>query len=103
MYWIDGTPIYRKIITYNGSLKDNSYDMIGFINNVSIPIRAYGFSEYITDNSIRAIPHICPNEPEVNVGISFSNSGNIVSSSGKYGSRFRNLTIIAEYTKVSNN
>lgn len=92
--WIDGKPIYRKVITFTNT--STNWEVIGTINNMNLMIGIRG-TVYDGGNNITAIPSFGTE----NVQIYVTSSGTINKKSTSY---YQNRTgiLILEYTKTIN-
>ena len=99
MKWIDGKPIYRKVIS-TGNISESStvYFDTSILNlNQVIDIKAIG-----TDGGTsRPIPNTTPNNTDFNVSIFYHHSQNRVYIQTPSSVSFTNVDITLEYTKTT--
>lgn len=95
--WIDGKPIYRKVISnITTPSTTNSWVSIGSVSNVSALINMYGF---VTASDGRKMP-INFSEPSAEIATSFLN-GNIEMKITIDSWKSKPCYVILEYTKSS--
>jgi hypothetical protein len=98
--WINGKPIYRKVIDL-GALPNATTKTVNHgISNLDVIINWYGYAERPSDNGHFPLPYVFGGLPENNIGIFVSQSAIIITTgmdrSMMYG------FIVLEYTKTTN-
>ena len=97
--WIDGKPIYRKVINF-GALPNNTSKSVNHnIQNIKRIINMYGYSmRPDTSNTF-----ICPNNPTYNSLTSgmYANETAVTVNTYSDRSSFSETYIILEYTKTT--
>lgn len=99
--WIDGKPIYRKVIDI-GNLPNNSSKSIatGIDFNYATLVKLYGFAKFSSNNICFPLPLASPAVLGYAIMINVDNSNNVVVSTGTDRSSYSGYVII-EYTKTT--
>ena len=100
--WIDGKPIYRKVISFTTGSSAGDLNIAHGISNFKHIVNAYGFTHRASDNECRLIPSFYRNaNNELYAIVIYLISATIVQLS--YGSQRTNMSgyIVLEYTKTT--
>lgn len=98
--WIDGKPLYRKVIDF-GTLPSNSSKSVAHgISNLDFITHAYGVSESVQDTYFKTIPSASHSNisSQLNIAINVSN---VFISTGQDSSLYTRTYIVLEYTKTT--
>lgn len=99
MKWIDGKPIYRKVVDF-GSLPNNTYkDKDTGIRGVDTVINIRGYSS--NRNIVLTLPNASPyDEREIQISFTLS-SGVLRITTGDDRTGYTDTKVILEYTKAT--
>jgi len=100
--WIDGKPIYRKVVTFDSSkIPNNSTRAIANVSswNISTIITLRAMFNLVTYLTCRPIPFSA--EQVNNVGIDITNGELRLRTFDDWGSDYNNNFVIVEYTKTT--
>ena len=95
--WINGKPIYRKVIE-TGTIANTSKDVAHGISNLGIVVSVCGIA-VTSSNAYFTIPRIVTSATNQQIGLSVNNV-NITIDAGSVAS-FANSFVVIEYTKTT--
>ena len=97
--WIDGKPIYRKVITFN-SIPSNSTSIIADVSSLNIDtlVKLYGALKHYQNTSYRVLPMAGGGTDDIRIDI---NENNLRITTYSNWAGFSNNFICIEYTKTT--
>lgn len=95
--WIDGKPIYRKVIEFGALPNNANKDIAHNIQNLGITTDCRGMAVRTSDSRALTIPDSTPNA-EISCGVA---NTNVYITTQNDRSSFNNSFLIIEYTKTT--
>ena len=95
--WIDGSPLYRKVINFGALPNNSNKDVAHNIQNIGVTISCIGMAVRTSDSRALTIPDSTPSA-EIGCGVTNTNVY-IVTHNDR--SSFDNGSLILEYTKTT--
>ncbi len=96
--WLDGKPIYRKVINW-GALPDNNASLKPHnISNIDNIIKVFGWSYRQSDNTFLPLPHVAFNNTAVTL---YASKTGITIVTYTSRSAFSKTYVVLEYTKTT--
>ena len=100
--WIDGKPIYRKVLHYAGVATKGTSTLVGSITGFADVISIEGTFRNNNDNNCFYLGYTYSNFGETvaqNIPFVMGNNGNVYAN--PYGFDIKNINVIVEYTKTT--
>lgn len=95
--WIDGKPIYRKVIECGALPNNANKDVVHNIQNLGVTIKCNGMAVRTSDSRALTIPDSTPSA-EISCGVT---NTNVYITTHNDRSSFNNSFLILEYTKTT--
>ena len=95
--WVDGKPVYRKVIDCGSLPNTSNKDVSHNIQNLGVTIKCIGMAVRTSDSRALTIPDSTPNA-EIGCGVT---NTNVYITTHNDRSSFNNSFLILEYTKTT--
>ena len=98
--WIDGKPLYRKVINFGTLPSSSSKSVAHGISNLDFITQTYGMTESVQDTYFKTIPSASHSTISAQINIAINNT-NVFISTGQDSSLYTKTYIVLEYTKTT--